>query len=107
MSEPLSVIAPIDTQSEPAIRLDETPISPTDAARTKLERSLQERPDRKDLVDKNILKDTHVSPALQGKQAELERARLQDKLDQALQHRPKPEELVEQGILPKDELPAA
>jgi len=103
MSEPLQ---PIDTQSEP-VNLDETPISPTDAqTRNKLEKSLQGRPDRKDLVDKNILKDTTASPALQGKQAELERARLQDKLDQALQHRPKPEELVQQGILTKDEAPA-
>ncbi|KDQ21686.1 hypothetical protein BOTBODRAFT_99576, partial [Botryobasidium botryosum FD-172 SS1] len=74
------------------------------ATRTKLERSLQERPDRKDLVDKNILKDTNVSPALQGRQAELERARLQDKLDQALQHRPKPEELIQQGILEGESL---
>jgi hypothetical protein len=85
---------------------ESTTLSPKSTeARDKLERQLKERPDRKDLVDKNILKATNVAPALQAAQAELNRARLEDKLDHALQHRPKPEELVKEGILQAEEVP--
>jgi hypothetical protein len=87
---------------------ESTTLSPKSTeARDKLERQLKERPDRKDLVDKNILKATNVAPALQAAQAELNRARLEDKLDHALQHRPKPEELVKEGILQAEEAPPA
>jgi hypothetical protein len=87
---------------------ESTTLSPKSTeARDKLERQLKERPDRKDLVDKNILKATNVAPALQAAQAELNRARLEDKLDHALQHRPKPEELVKEGILQAEEVPPA
>ncbi|KIJ49484.1 hypothetical protein M422DRAFT_27850 [Sphaerobolus stellatus SS14] len=71
--------------------------------RKKLERKLSLRPEKQDLVDKNILKDSNVAPSLQAAQAELQRSQLEDKLDYALQHRPKPEELVKGGILKEDE----
>jgi hypothetical protein len=95
-------------QPEQAHPDESTTLSPKSTeARDKLERQLKERPDRKDLVDKNILKATNVAPALQAAQAELNRARLEDKLDHALQHRPKPEELVKEGILQAEEAPPA
>jgi len=73
--------------------------------RTKLERKLSLRPEKKDLVERNILKDSHVAPALQAAEAELQRSQLEDKLEQALQQRPKAEELVKGGILREDEAP--
>jgi len=83
-------------------RPDETPIS---KVKLDLERSLKERPDKKELVDRNILKDSIAAPALQAAQDRLQRAQLEDKLGQALQTRPKPEELVNEGILREDEIP--
>ncbi|KAF8585941.1 hypothetical protein K439DRAFT_1282633, partial [Ramaria rubella] len=68
-------------------------------ARKKLERKLSLRPEKKDLVERNILKDSNVAPALQAARADLQRSQLEDKLDQALQQRPNPEELVKGGIL--------
>ncbi|KAF8514153.1 hypothetical protein JB92DRAFT_2719856, partial [Gautieria morchelliformis] len=67
-------------------------------ARKKLERKLSLRPEKKDLVERNILKGI-VAPALQAAQADLQRSQLEDKLDQALQQRPNAEELVKGGIL--------
>ncbi|KAG8763784.1 hypothetical protein FRC11_012787 [Ceratobasidium sp. 423] len=87
---------------------DETPISPrSKEAKLKLERRLSNRPEKQELVDRNILKDTKVAPALQAAEDKLQRAQLEDKLDKALGSRPKPEELVDHGILNKDEVPPA
>jgi len=83
-------------------------LSPHDElAKEKLDKLLTSRPDRKELVEKNILKNSNVAPSLQAKQAELERSQLENKLDQKLQARPSPEELVKEGILKKDEVPTA
>jgi len=76
-----------------------------DAAKEKLDKLFASRPDRKELVDKNILKNSNVAPSLQAKQAELERSQLEDMLQNKLQARPSPEELVKEGILLKDEAP--
>ncbi|PFH51977.1 hypothetical protein AMATHDRAFT_140990 [Amanita thiersii Skay4041] len=66
----------------------------------KLEKQINERPDKQELIDRNILKDDKgVAPSLIATREKLERSRLQDKLDQALQHRPNQNELIEQGIL--------
>lgn len=71
-----------------------------DATVTKLEKQLNERPDKNELIERNILKDDKgIAPSLIAAREKLERSRLEDKLDQALQQRPKPEELVQQGIL--------
>ena len=82
-----------------------------------LEKSIKERPEKQDLVDRNILKgkclahgrfinyiitcivDSKVAPSLQAAQEKLQRAQLEDKLGKALESRPKPEELVGNGIL--------
>jgi len=73
----------------------------------KLDKALGERPDKSDLVDRNILKDDKIAPALQAAREQLQRSQLQDKLDHALQNRPKPAELVKEGILQDDEVPPA
>ncbi|CAE6405064.1 unnamed protein product [Rhizoctonia solani] len=93
-------------EKEEANKPDESPLSPRTAqAKLKLEKSIKERPDKQDLVDRNILKDSKVAPALQAAQDKLQRAQLEDKLGKALEGRPKPEELVDHGILNKDEVP--
>lgn len=73
----------------------------------KLEKSLSQRPDKHDLVERNILKEDTVAPSLQAAKERLQRSQLEDRLGHALQQRPKPEELVKEGILQEDELPPA
>ncbi|KAF9264241.1 hypothetical protein L218DRAFT_258172 [Marasmius fiardii PR-910] len=66
----------------------------------KLEKHLSERPDKRDLVDRNIMKDDKgIAPGLVQAKIQLQRSQLEDKLDHALQQRPKPEELIKEGIL--------
>jgi len=72
-----------------------------------LEKQLNSRPKKDELVDRNILKDDSVAPALQAAKEKLQRSQLEDKLTHALQARPKPEELVSEGILKEDEVPSA
>jgi len=71
----------------------------------KLEKDLNARPTKNELVERNILKDDRVAPALQAAKEKLQRSQLEDKLDQALQQRPKVEELIKEGILKDDEMP--
>ncbi|KAI1796454.1 hypothetical protein LXA43DRAFT_1057754 [Ganoderma leucocontextum] len=72
-----------------------------------LEKSLTHRPDKHELIERNILKDDSVAPALQAAKEKLQRSQLEDKLEHALQARPKPEELVKEGILKDTEVPPA
>jgi len=74
------------------------------AAVEALEKKLKTRPEKNELVDRNILKEDNVAPALQAAKEKLLRSQLEDKLDHALQARPKPEELVKEGILREDEV---
>ncbi|KAI0633393.1 hypothetical protein C8Q77DRAFT_1114732 [Trametes polyzona] len=76
-------------------------------AAQKLEKSLAHRPDKHDLIDRNILKDDTVAPSLQAAKEKLQRSQLEDKLEHALQARPKPEELVKGGILKETDAPPA
>jgi len=69
-----------------------------------LEKQIGSRPNKDELVDRNILKDDSVAPALQAAKEKLQRSQLEDKLTHALQARPKPEELVQEGILREDEV---
>ncbi|KAI0758328.1 hypothetical protein BC629DRAFT_1124610 [Irpex lacteus] len=64
-----------------------------------LEKRLNLRPDKNDLIERNILKDDKVAPSLQAARDKLQRSQLEDKLDQALLQRPKREELIREGIL--------
>ncbi|KAK2606378.1 hypothetical protein QQS21_003197 [Conoideocrella luteorostrata] len=85
--------------------VDETPISPIrpDAARkNSLENHLIHRPNRTELVDKNILPASSAAPGLLASQKELERNMLEDKLNDKISHRPTPDELVKGGVLRED-----
>ncbi|KAI0686358.1 hypothetical protein BC835DRAFT_458903 [Cytidiella melzeri] len=64
-----------------------------------LEKRLTQRPEKQELVERNILKDDKVAPSLQAARDKLQRSQLEDKLDQALLQRPKREELIREGIL--------
>ncbi|KAK0212987.1 hypothetical protein DFS33DRAFT_86599 [Desarmillaria ectypa] len=90
-----------------------------------LEKRLSERPDKNELVERNILKGTSIvasdvflspteyrlsddkgiAPALVAAKEKLQRSQLEDILDHALQQRPKVEELVKGGILLESEAP--
>jgi len=72
---------------------------------SKLDKAIGHRPEKQELVERNILKDDKVAPALQAAKEQLQRAQLEDKLDQELQHRPKADDLVKKGILQVDEAP--
>jgi len=72
-----------------------------------LERRLSNRPEKEELVDRNILKEDNVAPALVAAKERLQRSQLEDKLSQALQQRAKPEELVNKGIIAEDQFAPA
>jgi uncharacterized membrane protein len=76
-------------------------------ATDQLKKGLNARPERADLIERNILPASNVAPALQGHQKELDMHMRADSLEKGLQHRPSPEELVEKGILDADENPKA
>ncbi|KAI0745480.1 hypothetical protein C8Q76DRAFT_703796 [Earliella scabrosa] len=76
------------------------------ATAQRLEKNLAHRPDKHELIERNILKDDSVAPALQAAKEKLQRSQLEDKLEHALQARPKPEELVKEGILNESDVPA-
>ncbi|ORX60694.1 hypothetical protein DM01DRAFT_1165200 [Hesseltinella vesiculosa] len=64
-----------------------------------LETFLVSRPDVQDLVEKNILKDPAVAPALQSHREELNKRKVEDSLRHKIDHRPTPEALFKQNIL--------
>ncbi|PFH55079.1 hypothetical protein XA68_10802 [Ophiocordyceps unilateralis] len=85
--------------------VDETPISPVrpdHARRNSLENHLMHRPNRAELVDKNILLASSAAPGLQAHQKELERNMLEDKLNDKISQRPDPGELIKEGVLQED-----
>ncbi|KAI0743793.1 hypothetical protein C8Q80DRAFT_860608 [Daedaleopsis nitida] len=95
--------APVPPPAEkPKIQRKQS-VDPATAER--LEKSLAHRPDKNELIDRNILKDDTVAPALQAAKEKLQRSQLEDKLEHALQARPKPEELVKDGILKDSDIP--
>jgi hypothetical protein len=84
----------------PSSTVDETPISPIRArVNSDLDNKLSQRPDAKDLIDRNILPDSNAAPALQAHQKELEMNMRRNSLETKLQARPKAEELIREGIL--------
>ncbi|CEP17226.1 hypothetical protein [Parasitella parasitica] len=64
-----------------------------------LEEQLAHRPDIQDLVDRNIIKDPKIAPAIQQQREELGKAKIADNLRHKIDHRPTPEELAEKNIL--------
>ncbi|KAI1492728.1 hypothetical protein F5X96DRAFT_625184 [Biscogniauxia mediterranea] len=87
---------------EPVI--DETPISPirSNGRRNSLEQHLKQRPDRSELVHRNILLASTAAPGLQEKQKELEKHMRADSLNDKISHRPTPEALIKEGVLHED-----
>jgi hypothetical protein len=91
-------------QQQQPVAVDETPISKINASARKnsLENHLAHRPDKHELVEKNILPASTAAPGLQAHQRELEKAMLEDKLNDKISHRPSPEELIKGGVLRED-----
>ncbi|KAI3394887.1 hypothetical protein diail_2122 [Diaporthe ilicicola] len=98
-----------DVNTNPTVeetKVDETPISqPNAARRNSLEKQLAHRPDRAELVEKNILPATTAAPALVAQQKELEKHMRADSLNDKIAHRPSPDELIKKGVLNPDEDP--
>lgn len=70
-----------------------------------LKKGLERRPEKEDLINRNILPESNAAPALLASQKSLEKHMRADSLEQKIQHRPKPEELIKEGILEADENP--
>ncbi|KAG0309696.1 hypothetical protein BGZ98_009454 [Dissophora globulifera] len=89
-------------QSSPAsanIAIKRRPSTEHVKAAEQLNKLLHDRPAPEELVEKNILKDPKVAPALQQHAEELKKAQLEDTLTHKIESRPAPEELVQQHIL--------
>ncbi|KAI9498921.1 hypothetical protein BDB00DRAFT_797307 [Zychaea mexicana] len=69
------------------------------ATENKLDSFLSHRPEAQELVERGIMKDPKVAPALQQHMEELNKAKIQDSLRHKIDHRPTREELVDQKIL--------
>ncbi|KAH7153008.1 hypothetical protein EDB81DRAFT_931407 [Dactylonectria macrodidyma] len=85
--------------------VDETsisPIIPNSGRKNSLEHHLTHRPERAELVEKNILPASTAAPGLQAHQKELQKHMLEDKLNDKISHRPAPEELIKEGVLLDD-----
>ncbi|KAL2146477.1 hypothetical protein VTI28DRAFT_3946 [Corynascus sepedonium] len=85
--------------------IDETPISPSQpnpGRKNSLEFHLSHRPERQELVDRNILPASTAAPGLQANQKELERHMRADSLNEKIAHRPSPETLIREGVLHED-----
>lgn len=71
-----------------------------------LRKGLDKRPERDELVGKNILPEgSGVAPGLASAQRDLQKHMRKDSLERALGRRPTPAELVREGILERDEVP--
>ncbi|KAJ2775272.1 hypothetical protein IWQ56_000146 [Coemansia nantahalensis] len=88
----------IDTHAQ-AVVDDEPmqPLSPEDKDR--LDSRLSHRPTQQELVERHVLLEPGVAPALQSAKAALERSRLEDGLERRLEHRPTKEELIGRHVL--------
>jgi len=87
----------------PATPVDASPISPRrPEAASSLEKHLQHRPERKELIDRNILPPSTAAPGLQAQQKELAKHMRADSLNEKIAHRPTPEALLKDGVLHED-----
>jgi hypothetical protein len=64
-----------------------------------LNKAIASRPEKDELVERNILPDSTVAPSLQNHQRELAAAMRRDSIEKHLQTRPSPAELIKEGIL--------
>ncbi|KAL7796842.1 hypothetical protein V8C37DRAFT_371650 [Trichoderma ceciliae] len=91
--------------TETQVPVDETPISSVKAnavRKNSLSNYLKHRPERSELVEKNILPDTTAAPGLIASQKELQKNMLGDKLNDKILHRPTPDTLLKEGVLHED-----
>ncbi|RKU41276.1 hypothetical protein DL546_000589 [Coniochaeta pulveracea] len=85
--------------------MDESAIAPSQPhsqRKSSLEHHLAHRPDKSELVERNILPGSNAAPSLQAHQKELEKHMRQDSLNEKIAHRPSPEELIKEGLLHED-----
>jgi hypothetical protein len=85
--------------------VDDTPISPSrpnPGRKNSLEYHLSHRPERHELVEKNILPASNAAPGLLAHQKELERHMRADSLNEKIAHRPSPDALLKEGVLHDD-----
>ncbi|KAK4187818.1 hypothetical protein QBC35DRAFT_220639 [Podospora australis] len=85
--------------------VDKTPISPSRPnveRKNSLEHHLAHRPERQELVDRNILPASTAAPGIQAQQRELEKHMRADSLNEKIAHRPAPETVLEKHILHED-----
>lgn len=64
-----------------------------------LNKAIASRPEKDELVERNILPDSTAAPALQNHQRELAAAMRRDSIEKHLQTRPSPADLIKDGIL--------
>jgi len=64
-----------------------------------LSKKLENRADKEDLENRNIIRGGNVAPALHAVQHQLEKEKLQDTLEKKLEHRSDKEDLEERNIL--------
>ncbi|KAJ1327922.1 MKL/myocardin-like protein [Microdochium nivale] len=81
--------------------VDNAPVSSVER-KNSLETHLKHRPERAELIEKNILPDSTAAAGLQEKQKELARHMRADSLNDKISHRPSPEKLVKEGVLHED-----
>ncbi|ROV95917.1 hypothetical protein VSDG_05124 [Cytospora chrysosperma] len=88
------------------VKVDESSIArPDPARRNSLEKQLSHRPDRAELIEKNILPASSAAPSLLAQQKELQKHMRADSLNEKIAHRPSPDELIKKGLLSPDEDP--
>ncbi|PSR88808.1 hypothetical protein BD289DRAFT_366669 [Coniella lustricola] len=88
------------------VKVDETSISTAGGARrNSLEKHLAHRPERAELIEKNILPASNAAPGLQAQQKELEMRMRADSLNEKIAKRPSPDELIQKGVLSAEEDP--
>ncbi|KAI9247227.1 hypothetical protein BY458DRAFT_446453 [Sporodiniella umbellata] len=72
-----------------------------------LENQIAHRSNVQDLVDRNIMRDPRVAPAIQRQQEDLERRQVKDSLRHKIDHRPSLEELIDRNIMKGSHLSVA
>ncbi|KUI70748.1 MKL/myocardin-like protein 2 [Cytospora mali] len=88
------------------VKVDESSIARPDIARRNtLDKQLAHRPDRAELIEKNILPASSAAPGLLAQQKELQKHMRADSLNEKIAHRPSPDELIKKGVLNPNEDP--
>jgi len=68
-----------------------------------LDRHLEDRPQKEELIQKHVMRDSNLSPSVQAIQDTLELEHKKNELSKNLEHRPEKEALLERGVLLPDQ----